>query len=93
MVLASVNNTYKFNYVINHLVYEKSSITKLLDANNPKDPLVQVTLVREPIQQLRSSFNYYQILKPDGEESKYDIQPSRSHPHMTSPNELTHKII
>lgn len=66
VVLELKNGSYKYNYAINHLVYEKKT-TPLLFNSLPDDPIVKVTLLREPAEQLRSSFNYYNILREEND--------------------------
>lgn len=62
VTLSLPNNSTKFNYVINHIIYRTDLIPSLF----PAEP-VKVTLVREPVQQIRSSFNYYNILHEEGD--------------------------
>lgn len=65
VVLALRNGSFKHNYAINHLVYEEKTISDIVSFSD--ENMVRATLVREPIEQLRSSFNYYNILREDGD--------------------------
>ena len=65
VVLALRNGSFKYNFAINHLVYEEKTISEIVSCSD--ESMVRVTLVREPIEQLRSSFNYYNILREDGD--------------------------
>lgn len=60
------NNSTRYDFVINHLVYEEHLLAPLF-----REEPMKVTIVRQPCDQLRSSFNYYDILREENDLCEY----------------------